>query len=306
MKTRRNILKEACVLLTVVIMVLSTVVVTANTVNNGKQNIFLEENFEEGIMPPTGWTVTGNEWSISTDAMYGNYSAKFYDPTHSKTADLISPDLEFPDVIKVNICFGFKNPDGLDTLSVLVSYGGPWYPIAEYSDPVEQYTVDCLINEVYFGILKIKFTVVDGGGDGIYLDYIIVSDKVINYPPLAPTITGKVNGKPAKEYEYKFMSTDPEGNNINYCIDWGDNSSEIIIGPYLSGDDASATHVWSEKGNYAIKAKARDVYGAESEWATLTVSMPKDKGINLIFTEFLQKLFQHFPFFEKILDQYYN
>ncbi len=47
-------MKEACVLLSVVIMVLSTVVVTANTVNNVEQGILLEENFEEGIMPPTG------------------------------------------------------------------------------------------------------------------------------------------------------------------------------------------------------------------------------------------------------------
>ncbi len=68
---------------------------------------------------------------------------------------------KFADVVKVYISFWFKNPDGLDTLSVSVSYGGPWYPIAEYSDPVEQYTLYCPITEIIFGILKIKFTVVE-------------------------------------------------------------------------------------------------------------------------------------------------
>ena len=301
----KNILKEACVLLMIAIMVLSTVVVTANTINNQKQNIFLEENFEEGIIPPTGWVVTGAEWSISTDAMYGNYSAKFYDPTHSKTADLISPDLGFPDVINVYIYFGFKNPDGLDTLSVSVSYGGPWYTLANYSDPVEQYKVNFLTTEVYFNLLKIKFTVVDGGGDGIYLDRIIVSDRAINYPPFAPTITGQARGIVGRGYEYKFMSIDPEGDKIEYCIDWGDNSGEICIGPYQSGQNALATHVWSEKDDYSIKAKAKDSKGAESEWATLPVSMPKAKY--LVFYKFLnnfpvlQKLLS-LPFFQRILE----
>src|SRR4030042_3709694 len=184
MKISRNIFKEAYVLLSIVIIVLSTVVVTADTVNNVKQVVLLEENFEEGVMPPTDWTMTSNEWSISTDAMYGNYSAKFYDPTHSKTESLISPDLTY-DVADVYISFWYKNPDGLDTLTVSVSYGGPWYVIAEYSDPVEQYTLYHPTTEIIFGSLKIKFTVTSGGGEGIYLDYIIERNTNANYQPYA-------------------------------------------------------------------------------------------------------------------------
>ncbi|MCJ7572003.1 MAG: PQQ-binding-like beta-propeller repeat protein [Candidatus Thermoplasmatota archaeon] len=127
-------------------------------------------------------------------------------------------------------------------------------------------------------------------------------DKV-NKPPEKPTITGESSGKPGTEYEYKFVSTDPEGDNIEYCIDWGDNTSEVCIGPYVSGVEASAKHTWSEKGDYAIKVKAKDTIGAESDWEILIVSMPKSKTINIPL--FLQSFFQRFTFFEKILKQYY-
>jgi len=103
-------------------------------------------------------------------------------------------------------------------------------------------------------------------------------DKV-SKAPSAPIITGESSGKPGIEYEYTFVSTDPEGDNIEYCIDWGDNTGEVCIGPYSSGAEASAKHTWSEQGDYTIKVKARDVNGAESDWETLDVSMPKSKSI---------------------------
>jgi hypothetical protein len=39
---------------------------------------------------------------------------------------------------------------------------------------------------------------------------------------------------------------------------------------------ANATHSWSTKGTFTIKVKAKDIYGLESDWATLTVTMPLD------------------------------
>ena len=139
-------------------------------------------------------------------------------------------------------------------------------------------------------------------------DDIIVSHIAEDQPPTSPTITGQASGKPGTEYTYTFVSTDPDGDNIKYCIDWGDNTGEVCIGPYTSGVEASAKHTWSEKGSYTIKAKARDVYGAESDWATLTVSMPKSKTkvTNTPFLQFLQSLLEKhnvFPILQKILQQ---
>ena len=39
------------------------------------------------------------------------------------------------------------------------------------------------------------------------------------------------------------------------------------MGPFNSGNTASATHSWEENGLYKIKVKARDSWGAESDWS---------------------------------------
>ena len=126
-----------------------------------------------------------------------------------------------------------------------------------------------------------------------------------NNPPNKPTINGEINGKRGIEYEYKFVSTDPEEDNITYCVNWGDDTTEVWIGPYPSGVQASAKHTWSEKGEYTIKAKTRDVFGAESYWATFEVSMPKTHLYNPIM-QLLLRILERFPLLEKILNLYYN
>ncbi len=56
-----------------------------------------------------------------------------------------------------------------------------------------------------------------------------------NNPPNKPKINGEINGKRGIEYEYKLVSNDPEGDNLIYCINWGDDTEEVWIGPYPSG-----------------------------------------------------------------------
>jgi len=125
---------------------------------------------------------------------------------------------------------------------------------------------------------------------------------VFNIPPEKPTITGKTKGKPDTEYEYTFVSTDSGEDEISYFIDWGDNSTTGWTRTSPSGEYYNSSHTWSEEGDYTIKAKAKDTYGAESDWETKTVSMPKNKAINTAL--FLQRFFQRFPFLEKILNRY--
>ncbi|PNX48549.1 MAG: hypothetical protein BV457_03480 [Thermoplasmata archaeon M9B1D] len=122
--------------------------------------------------------------------------------------------------------------------------------------------------------------------------YVFAKNK---HSPDKPIITGQVNGKPNIEYEYKFVSADPDEDDIEYCIDWGDNTSEVCIGPYPSGAEASAKHTWSEKGNYIIKAKARDVYGDESDWATLKIILSKNK-MGYVLNSFFESLLNYLSF----------
>jgi photosystem II stability/assembly factor-like uncharacterized protein len=115
-----------------------------------------------------------------------------------------------------------------------------------------------------------------------------------NNPPNAPTIIGTTGGKPGIEYTYTFNTVDPDGDDILYCIQWGDGTKEICIGPYHSGEDATASHIFDEEGSYTIRAKAEDTNEAESPWGELEITMPRNKILNLnrnLFT----RLFNWFP-----------
>jgi len=122
-----------------------------------------------------------------------------------------------------------------------------------------------------------------------------------NLPPEIPVISGSTNGKTDTEYEYTFVATDSDGHNVSYYIDWGDNTNELN-GPYPSGQEIMVKHTWNEKGAYIIKVKAKDIYEAESDWATLEVSMPKNKTINTPFFNFLENHPHLFPLLRQLLD----
>jgi len=56
-----------------------------------------------------------------------------------------------------------------------------------------------------------------------------------------------------------FSTTDPDGDDIQYKIDWGDGTVTNWIGPYASGTEVSKSHQYSSEDNYEIKVKARDM-----------------------------------------------
>jgi len=122
-----------------------------------------------------------------------------------------------------------------------------------------------------------------------------------NIPPNTPEINGLTSGENGTEYEYTFVATDPNEDDISYCIDWGDDSGEETIGPFPSGEEQTSSHTWSDEGTYIIKVKVKDFYGAESEWAELEISMPKTKTTNSPFLTFLQNHPRLFPLLRQIL-----
>ena len=87
-----------------------------------------------------------------------------------------------------------------------------------------------------------------------------------DYSPSPPTIVGSNNGIAQKRYNYIFSASDPEGDDIEYFIDWGDGKMFKWTGPYKSGEQVIKSHSWTYEGNYTIRVKARDTYGAESDW----------------------------------------
>ncbi|UCD13933.1 MAG: Zn-dependent exopeptidase M28 [Thermoplasmatales archaeon] len=89
----------------------------------------------------------------------------------------------------------------------------------------------------------------------------------INMPPKVPTINGPTQGIVGEEYEYSFVSIDPEGSDVYYYIKWGDGQVEEWIGPYNSGEEINVAHVWSKQGIHSITTKAKDINDSESRWA---------------------------------------
>lgn len=101
-----------------------------------------------------------------------------------------------------------------------------------------------------------------------------------SYPPEEPDIDGPKFGRINKEYEYTAVTTDPEEDQIFYMFDWGDGTQTDWIGPVKSGDSISASHSWSEIGDYDVKAKAKDVEDSRSRWSdvyTIHMDIPNLK-----------------------------
>lgn len=90
---------------------------------------------------------------------------------------------------------------------------------------------------------------------------------VPNRPPEKPIITGPQIGQIDTEYSFTVNTTDPDQDNVYYCVDWGDETNEECFGPFDPNDKIILNHSWEEKGLYQIMVKSRDIYTAESQWA---------------------------------------
>ncbi len=96
----------------------------------------------------------------------------------------------------------------------------------------------------------------------------LAQSMIPSKPPNQPIITGPTTGLEGEEYEYIFTTIDPEGNDVYYYIEWGDNTNSSWLGPYNSGESGEAFHKWSEPGDYNIRVQAMDIYGKVSNWST--------------------------------------
>jgi hypothetical protein len=122
--------------------------------------------------------------------------------------------------------------------------------------------------------------------------------------PLTPT--GPSSGKLKEEYTYKTSSTDPDNDQLYYMWDWDDGTMSEWLGPYDSGEECSASHIWNNRGSYNIKVKAKDEKGGHSSWSnSLSISMSKWKYIQFpLIKWFLNKFELFMPKLNVIIDGY--
>jgi hypothetical protein len=116
-----------------------------------------------------------------------------------------------------------------------------------------------------------------------------------NKPPTAPTITGPRKGNAGTAYRWTFHSSDPNGDDVQYIIDWGDGTSDTTpCTPSCTPYDV--IHTYAAEGDYEIKAKAKDCcWGLEGPESTFKVSMPRNRARNTPVLQFLQNYLQMFP-----------
>jgi fimbrial isopeptide formation D2 family protein/uncharacterized repeat protein (TIGR01451 family) len=139
-------------------------------------------------------------------------------------------------------------------------------------------------------------------------DSAIVNVNIRNQPPNTPsTPAGKATVKINKDAAYTTHTTDPNGDQIWYWIDWGDETNSGWVGPFASGATVNKTHNWTKRGTYLIKVKARDSSYAESAYsATFEVNVKILVSQSIQIPTFLQKLIERFPILERFLHHYFS
>ena len=134
----------------------------------------------------------------------------------------------------------------------------------------------------------------------------IDAERLNNEPPNAPTIDGPKNGKIGVEYNWTFVSTDPDEDNITYYIDWADECGGAEwYGPYPSGEEINIAHTYVYENTFIINTCAFDENGAPSNWTYFEVTMPKNKAFNFNFN-LLSWLFERFPHAFPILKKVFS
>jgi len=132
------------------------------------------------------------------------------------------------------------------------------------------------------------YTVAQDDEYGVHSAIWSFTTGVSNQPPSVPNQPiGRTILYQGFDFSYQTSATDPEGHDIFYCWDWGDNWPEVWLGPYLSGEDAIMPHQWEEIGQYDIQVKAKDdpdgdgdpADGIETAWSpilSVEVRLPGD------------------------------
>ena len=126
----------------------------------------------------------------------------------------------------------------------------------------------------------------------------------LNNPPSTPEIDGPKTGKPGVEYDFTFISTDPDGDDVFYCVSWGccGGGDFHTYGPYESGVEEVISHSWPEQGTYIIHAYAKDIHEAESGTVSFENTMPRGRLLpNTLFMTLLEKFPNVFPILRYIL-----
>ncbi len=274
--------------------------------------VLLDENFS-GTFPPEGWETGffGQNNSSCCDSEPPCARGKYSDPYYDNFMMSKAIDVSNYEKCIIKFYLGAHPPYGSYS-NVYLKYRrnetSSWIDITPWFNPIddvcEYYETEITYDPEGCGeALQILWQYL-GWSYFIHntcIDDVIILGIPINNPPEAPLIDGPPSGKVDVEYEYTFNATDPEGDPVMYFIDWGDNDTEWTEFSD-SGEEITLKHSWIEEGEYIIKAKAKDINGAESDCGEFEVFIPRNKAIsNLWYHKFLERFSNTFPILRQLL-----
>jgi hypothetical protein len=113
------------------------------------------------------------------------------------------------------------------------------------------------------GSYEIRVKLKDMNGTEYLSDPLIIT--IIDYrPPNPPNITGPHFGKTNINYTFSIGNfTNPDEDPFYSLWYWDDGSSNQWVGPF----NFNASHAWNKPGNYTIRVRIKDVWGAWSNWS---------------------------------------
>jgi hypothetical protein len=237
--------------------------------------------------------------------LVGKNSTTTYDITLAIRDDLLASDLTALSLPAGDIATENFSWAEFDIDDITVIPGNTYYIVCSTNDePDNWYAWGAKLTDAYPNG-SVWFSLDDGTSftEDSSADLAFATYGFDNLPPSAPTITGPNSGKPNTEYDFYFNATDPDGDPIMFIIEWEVNVTETTeYGD--SGVEIMLKHSWAEKGNYTIRAKTRDINGAESAWETLEINIPRNRALIYNFKLlgwFLERLQNAFPVLQYIL-----
>ncbi len=123
---------------------------------------------------------------------------------------------------------------------------------------------ETLINTLVTSKIFINST---GGNDIVPLSF------YLNRPPSNPIIQGPKKFKFDSIQKFIVSSIDDENISLSYYVDWGDGKNTGWLGPFSQKQQISINHSWQSKGSFSVKAKAKDIFGCESNWSYYPIAV---------------------------------
>jgi len=127
------------------------------------------------------------------------------------------------------------------------------------------------------GVYEVQVMAEDNVGDNSLFSpsITVIIPHATNNPPSTPDIDGLLRIMPDVVVNYTVVSTDSEGDDVYYNMDFGDLCPSVEwLGPFPSGVPQTLSHVYRERGTYTIRAQAKDIFEETSNWGTLEVAVP--------------------------------